>query len=117
LDIGTNALPNLQHLTISGISPYSIANVISWLSQLTRDSRLHTLVLKFSFGKLKLATNEQPLRTWQDLDNIVDNLPVFNLERIEVKIPQRNQKRSVQEISKAYLPKVMERSICVLTIL
>ena len=117
LDISPRTIPNLRHITISGISPYSIVNAIPWLSQLTRESQLRTLALKFWFGKLKLAENEQPVRTWQDLDDTVDNLPVLNLERIEVKIPDRKQKKSAQEISKTYLPRVMERSICVLTIL
>ena len=87
LDISTGTMLKLKHLTISGISPYSIVNAIPWLSQLTSKSQLRTLVLKFSFGNLKLARNEQPLRTWKDLDDTVDNLPVLNLERIEIKIP------------------------------
>jgi len=112
LDISTKTMPNLKHLTISGISRYSIVNAIPWLSQLN-DSHLRTLVLKFSYRNLKLAANKQHLPTWKDLDDVVDSLPMLNLERIEVKIPYR---KSI-EISKTYLPKVMARSICVLIIL
>lgn len=98
LDISTGTMPKLKHLTISGISTYSIVNAIPWLSQLTSKSQLRTLVLKFSFENSELARNEQPFETWKDLDDTVDNLPVLNLERIEIHIPNQKQKECTGDL-------------------
>ncbi|KIM38684.1 hypothetical protein M413DRAFT_447642 [Hebeloma cylindrosporum] len=119
VDISTATLPSLKCLVISGIGPYSLANAILFLSQLSSNSGINKLILKFTFGNMTVYNNDEPPKGWRDLDAAVDNAPLLHLETIEILLPRRSNHsdENVFKMCKYRLPKVMEKSICTLTIL
>ncbi|KDR84491.1 hypothetical protein GALMADRAFT_220222 [Galerina marginata CBS 339.88] len=119
INIRAPTMPNLRNLTISGIGRYAISSAVPWLSQITSDSGIRKLTIKFRFGSALARSVTKPTMNWDDLDNTIDNLPLMSLEDIEVKIPKRDRQtdEDVEKIYRSYLPKVTERSICRLTIL
>ena len=119
VDISTASLPSLKCLVISGIGPYSLANAILLLSQLSSNSGINKLILKFTFGNIAIHADKDPEKEWSDLDTAVDNVPLLYLENIEVRLPRRSNSSDAEILKtcKSRLPKVAEKGICTLTIL
>lgn len=119
VDISTASLPCLKCLVIAGISPYSLANAILLLSQLSSNSGINKLILKFTFGSMTIHADKEPEKEWSDLDTAIDNVPLLHLENIEVRLPRRanSSDAKIFKTCKSRLPKVTEKSICTLMIL